>query len=291
MIIKKELLYSIELINVLNNNNIVAVLSNNVIKIWNEDLALLNEFQFNEQISSIAANNNDLLIGTTDSNIAFFNMTTRKEIFLSKEHNGSINALVLFQMNGFKYMASGASDSKVKIWNISNSYELIRDLTTSSNESINSLVYSSEFSYLISGSSVIEVFSCSNYEINRSLNGTLVFDIAVTSDLIITSGRNSGNEIIVWNSNLSVIQKINCDYEEISDTKNDVYSVLALKNNYIAAGCYTNIRIWNSKDSFAFLADLKGHTNYIRSLAELNNGYLVSASEDYTQMTCSKHIN
>ena len=49
-----KLLYSIELINVLNNNNIVAVLSNNVIKIWNEDLALLNEFQFKFELSWIA---------------------------------------------------------------------------------------------------------------------------------------------------------------------------------------------------------------------------------------------
>ena len=139
---------------------------------WTNDLE--NSFNFltlQSEIKSIALlDNEQLLVGSCDSQIHIYNISTNKEIKSIRTEQGCVSALTMININEFKYIVS-ASSKTIQIWNASDiNFKSIRNVTNQA-DLITYLTYSYVSSLLASDNSndnSIVIWNVANYK--NSLN-------------------------------------------------------------------------------------------------------------------------
>ena len=106
------------------------------------------------------------------------------------------------------------------------------------------------------------------------------------ADSLASSGE-SDQTIKIWSVSSGQTKKI-------INTGASVWSLKLLSSNYLAVGLNQDINIYDINDGIKLKSTLKGHTNDVRDLVQLNSNTLASSSLDWTvriwDLTFSKYI-
>ena len=214
--------------------------------------------------------------GSTLYNISIWNYTAGTLYASLMGHTNTINALIQLD-NGF--LISGASDSSIKVWNIS-TWNIITSLKTASpvftlaqvsSDCIAASLYTSPYA--------IQIWNITSLRLVKNLTAHTNYVLALVTlpDSKIASGANDGT-VLIWNiANGSFINNL-------TGNVNQIRSLILLQNGLIAAGSYSSgnlIQIWNLT-SGALVSSLLGHKKCVSSLIQLSTGLLASGSYDST---------
>ena len=193
-------------------------------------------------------------------------------IFQTNGHTNSVNSLKLINDT---HLASGSSDSTIKIWNFEQG---TLELTINTGSPVN--VIELLDNGLIAGgmdNHWTGIWCINNGSLIRTLQAhserVLSLELLKNGDLATGS---SDNKIKVWDlSTFPLKYTINCG--------NNVNFLLQLPNTNLACakgGASSDIFIWDLTTQI-HVATLAGHTDQVNALELLPNGDLASASEDF----------
>jgi len=219
------------------------------------------------------SNGYEIACGMSDNSIIIFDTTTNQIKNVLMGHTSKVTSLAL--LNNL-FLASGAQDLTLKIWNLTamsikswfkvNPYnpENVNALTSLNNGFI---AAGTDFGY-------VYLYDLNGYvkEISRFSN---INSLSVLKNGYLAIGLSSG-VIEIWDVN-SLNQTAS-----LNGHTNSVNSLVVLKNGYLASGSDDKtIKIWDT-DLFKEVITLYEHQGSVSSLIVLSNGFLVSGSRDNT---------
>jgi WD40 repeat protein len=175
------------------------------------------------------------------------------------------------------YLASGAINGEIRIWNTEKS-SLIRTIRAHSTSEVFSLAVLRNGDLVSCGGQKDRQVKIWNLSTGKSedLLGHMswIQSLAVLPNGYLAAG-GFDRKIIIWNTN-------NKNLTGETDASDAPVQSLALVNDFIASAYNNNfINIWNKTD-MSLVRILKGHADWVFSLAVLPNGYLASGSRDRT---------
>ena len=230
--------------------------------------------KYNPQLQLLASNSTNQKL-----KIWSFSYKIRAEI-IRAHYNGSIEAICMLE-NGL--IATGADDSKIKIWKQSHdktSFELIADLREHK-----SLVYAL---ILLKNNSLVSGSADQTIKVWNQINGTNfvcvstlnldseIFSLAIWESSLLMSGHADGTILILNQTSFIVLQTL-------EEHTYGVNSIVQINNQYLASGSIDNtINIWQkiNETSFSLNSTLTGHTSWVNWLVVLPNHMFASASAD-----------
>lgn len=243
----------------LRNNSLASGSDDLKIIIWDlqSGKAKLNLIFHTNKIVSFAQLPNDNLVSASwDQYLAVWNVTSGELVKHIKEHSKAITSIILMFNN--KFLISGSHDGRLIFWNInafdkSNSKKLI----------LKNLIIIHNFFSLDT-----------EYSIEKL--------VQITTNLIAIGCENleyiSFKNVITANTIFSVAD----GEKNITFThKNTISSLVLFGINYLASVSKNDntIKIWNLINNKLSL-EIKDHSKPVTSLTVLENGLMVSASED-----------
>ena len=225
-----------------DDNRVVSVADNKIVKIWDpfRNWTLLTQFTNTNSSGTsaytiaIVTERNYLIVGSwTEIKIWDINSTN---CILMKTYNEHSNYIRFLTVSSNGLLASGASDNKIKIWNIS--------------QSNSSMTLSGHASGIYS----------------------LVF---ITNDTLASGSQDS--TIKIWNLNTGV-----CLTTLLGHTGMVTSLILMPNNYLISGCADLVIKIWNITDNYTLSFNLTGHTGWISSMIPINENLFASCANDKT---------
>lgn len=240
----------------LRNNSLASGSDDLKIVIWDlqSGIAKLNLIFHQNKIVSFAQLPNDNLVSASwDQYLAIWNVTSGELVKSIKEHTKPITSIILMFNN--KFLISGSHDGRLIFWNID------------------------AFNKSDSKTKVIIIENFLSIDINFSIE-----KLVQLSTNSIAIGYEDLEYINFKNVILSIsnIFSVGNDERNITFThKNGISSLVLFGVNYLASASINDntIKIWNLITNKLSL-ELKEHSKPITSITVLENGMMVSASED-----------
>ena len=258
----------------LPNNNLASVCYNisGLIKIWRTATwASILSFQHGADVFQLAILRNKYLVsGGYDSLIKIWDFNNGQLINTISGHTGYVRSIAVLNNND---IASGSADFTAKIWD---SVNRSLKFTLIESSSIYGLVQLKNGSLVtISWGGLIRTWN--------PYTGSLLNTINVTDSQTTVIQLKNGN-LIIGNTKaqLKIYDSTTLELKNtLSSQTGWINGIIQLQNSDFAS-CSSGentIKIWDFK-SKTVKRTLTGHTNEVRSFAELPNGYLVSAGFD-----------
>jgi len=262
------------------NNEIFASGSNdNTIKLWNlTSYELIKTLRgHTDSIRSLLVLNDEILVsGSEDKSIRIWNITNGQVIMTLNGHTDSVESLNLAENNSF---LSGSRDKSIKTWQ----YDYIKkeeiisfNKTFSFQSEITCMKLINKETLAIglkNGDIILFYLNTKNIIKKLNHNSESIVHLELLNDNTLISGNNNGS-ILLWNITIYKYKLF----------INESLLLLLLLNKEILASCSTanySINLWNTTNG-QIIQSLRGHTNLVVSLIELENKLLVSCSLDKT---------
>ncbi|KAF9235821.1 WD40-repeat-containing domain protein [Melanogaster broomeanus] len=216
---------------------------------------------------------NQVISGSDDGSIRAWRVGNGREVGTVMKEEGMVWA-VAASSDG-QWIATGGRDNKVRIWNAA-THEKVVELEGHS-DAVRSLDFTPDSARVVSGSddnSVI-VWSMTTRERLATLTG---HRLGVSSVRVSPHGNHiasCGSDIRIW--------QIDSTELLIPPIKTGACSLAwTTDGRQLIAGCDSSIKIFDPSTG-SLLAECKGHTSYVYSLAVSHNGnFFASASWDHT---------
>ncbi len=174
-------------------------------------------------------------------------------------------------------VVSASADKTIRVWNESTG-QLVVNLVGHS-DSVGGLALLDETS-LVSGSKEIIIWNTTDWSMVKMLKGHtgLSYGLAVLLNNCLASGSHDST-IKIWDLNSGTILR----EMKATGPSSVVYNIVLLKNKSQLASSYWDgvIRVWDY-DTGRLVQELFGHTNRVFQLRLLENGNLISCSDDNT---------
>ncbi|MBD2255300.1 NACHT and WD repeat domain-containing protein [Nostoc parmelioides] len=259
-------------------------------------------------VSSVAysPDGKSIVSGCEDNTLQIWNARTGEPIGtrlgnpLKKEVGSGVTS-VAFSPYGQR-IASGHADNTVRLWNAitgvpignplvhgdATSSQLIFDQTVTAYNSVNSVAFSPDGKYIISGSGddTVRVWDANTgVPIGNPLKGheSSVYSVAYSPDgkYIVSGGPD--NTILIWNAKRGAQMGRPLVHESATPHEDWTYSVMFSPDGQrIISGSGRTILIWDV-NTRRLINTLQGHTDSVYSVAFSPNGqYIVSGGEDNT---------
>lgn len=281
--INKNLINLVKLLynNYLNSRKNVIIL-NNFSKLCQFNTSTFSTDDLSSSISSIEALSYSLMSYFDTNYIIHPYHIFQNNIYNYKGHRSGISALIQLKVNPKHYIISGSLDKTIKIWEIKSNYNCIATLE-GHDRAINCLVELKNKNLCSASSdSMIFIWDLNTYQIISKLNShrSFIFGLIELNDGRLISGSDD-ERIIIWKKNTY-------DILGSHNFGNGVFSLIEIKSfierKRIAVGlgdcviwlCYINNKYYDSFEK----TSLKGHKGSVRTLLQLNDGRLVSGSND-----------
>jgi len=252
---------------VLKNNSLVSCSGDKTMKIWNQispsSFECVNTLKIvgNSKISSLAVNENMLLMSGDIGRIYILNQTSFQLLQEIQAHSSIVRSIIVLD-NG--NLVTGSSS--IKIWKKTNEswFEFVKNLTDHDDNIFSLAVLPNNMFASASGDKTIRIWDQAELECIRILTGHTVSGLAVVENEYLVS--ISDDTAIVWDSySFSKIASVN------STAVNGFFSVCTYFDySFITSDYEGRIQIWSQ--SLESSETLKGHSYTVTDLAVLNNG-------------------
>jgi len=229
--------------------------------------------------------NNNIISCCSDKTLKIYkNKIVINLIYTLNGHNNDVCKVIEFENNK---LISSAFDTTMKIWEFDgNKYNCINTFTISNNNSRTNILRINKDRLVSSAYSnnYIKFWDIkSNFNEIKTLNKIETYGLnamCMINDNILLIGGHSSGIYIINTDNYQIISQVH---------KNNkyVYSIIELINGNILIGCYDE----NNKHSLIeykyennnlikILSKDNAHSSYIRGLIEMNDGMIISCSDD-----------
>mmetsp|Transcript_26610 Transcript_26610/g.32250 ORF Transcript_26610/g.32250 Transcript_26610/m.32250 type:complete len:561 (-) Transcript_26610:285-1967(-) len=204
-----------------------------------------------------------------DGAVKIWNLGAGDLITKWSDHNGSVNALIAFELNGAPHLATASNDNTIKIWDL-NDNVLTATLTGHTSYVRALATYQSDGKvYLISGSAdkSLKIWDLALNKHTSNFKGHQGFVYALSSfsmkGLPFVASGGYDNKIIVWDLGSHDI------YATLEGHTRYVWALASYmdgETNCLASGSADGtIKLWNLNEK-TLIATLKGHTGIITAL-------------------------
>lgn len=216
--------------------------------------------------------NGNLLSGDDKGKVKIWNTNSYSLIKTLSGHVSTVWSLAEFS-NG--NLASGDNGGELYIWNPTTNTNPIIKIIKAHNSAVRSLAVLRNGNLASGSYKEIKIWNVNDGSLVRILTGHTdqVKSLLVLRNGFLASGSGYYDGTIkIWNTdNGALISTL--------DNFHSVDGLVLLQNGLLASTFYLDVRIWNT-DSSSLVKVLTGHSNWVWSLAALENGNLVSADAD-----------
>ena len=270
-------------VSILPSGKIISASKDRTIKIWDENFNIIQtiENEHSNKIDYISIKNEDNFITCSfDKSINIYRKKNNKYILrkkLSNAHNDEIRK-VIYCDNGNIFSCS--FDRTIKYWEevSNNNFQLITTLNHS-NTIWSILKIDFKNLFVSSGLDGTKFWNLNNFECINYIKDVKCYCwnaiCLLDENRLIIGGGNDKILKIISLIKLSVIHEIN--------NESKCWGILNIKdkNIFLIGGISKNIKIYNSTD-YKLMYDIeKCHTDNINGITMLNNGLVVTYSDDY----------
>lgn len=188
---------AIKTLAILENNDLAFGLSNGVVEIWDstEDLLIKSIKVLDDEISSIAIMNKDIIVIKTAFEIIIFNLQT--EEILNRMFSFLVQSLLVLQND--LLVSSSLISNEISIWNMTTGEEVYN--LAGHTDSVSTVVLLPN-GYLASGSNdrTVKIWDVNSANLVRTLKGheSKVLSLAILKNGLLASLADDG-QIIIWN--------------------------------------------------------------------------------------------
>ncbi|EAR98147.1 WD domain, G-beta repeat protein (macronuclear) [Tetrahymena thermophila SB210] len=272
-----------------DSNYLITLTSDNVCTVWNifEQFRVIKEIFNQTQVNYISISSDSKYLAFAYNDGFFKILRTGLEYYEAQSLIKTQKQKVLvsaFSTDG-KYLATGSSDSKCKIWLVQKGFEYYLTLKGHL-DSISSLAFSNNNEFLASGSddNTIKVWNVSkDFELQLTIenqenkNITQVLFTVDNKFLISNSNNNICN---IWSvqSNFEFVQKIQFHSQTITSM------AVSYDKKFLATTSKDKTcKIWDIQSQFKLMKALQNHSDEVISCAFSDDGkYLATSSSDKT---------
>jgi WD40 repeat protein len=223
------------------------------------------------------------VIGDSIGQIKIFNTSSLSLVNSFQAHSGYINRIKQSPFNtNTNYVATCSNDAKVKIWNVSSSFDWTLVTTYSQHSSsVDALEWLDQDTLASAGllDNEIKLWSPTTGQTKRTIQtNTYVWSLKLlNTNIHLAAGLGYPNyDINIYNIN---------DGNFISSLKGHtsvVYDLVQISADLLASSSWDRtVRIWNlTTNTCKFI--LEGHTSYVIGLKQITSNILASGSGDKT---------
>jgi WD40 repeat protein len=245
------------------------------IKIENSFHKVLNT-NYNQTYTSFTLSNKDIIVGTIDGKVIFFNKNTLKSKILYK-HNGKITSIINIEN---KYIITSSYDSKIGVYDINS--EKIEYIQVGICRVYHVVAHPKRCDVFYSSSSngYIKEWKKSDkcWKLNRIIGkeNAPVYDIKISNDIRYLISTSKKNDITIWDLNKK--NKL-C----IIDGHRDICSSIAISNSsdiLISSSWDKSLRFWDLAFFKKHPLPLYGHSGRITALSKNNKDFFATGASD-----------
>jgi WD40 repeat protein len=252
---------------------IVSGSADNTIKIWNlsgENLATLQGHTNRVWDVTYAPDGNSIISASWDKTIRLWHPDNN----LTKTLSGHQDVVLALDYSS-QFIASASDDKTVKLWHHNGS--LITTLTGHTAEAYDVAIHPHQPIIVSAGADKTIQISNSQGQTLHTLKGhqAEVWAVAISPDGSKFISGGDDNTVKIWDFQGNLLQDLKGHKGKIWDLAID------RQGNKLASASEDNtIKIWDFQGNL--LQTLTGHTDAVRTLAYINNDWLVSGGEDRT---------
>ncbi len=210
--------------------------------------------------------------------IRVYDYKSGKLIKLLKSHTNVINDLSF--SSDSKYLISGSSDKRAKIWSVDDNFSLSDTIATHTNKVYATKIIKKDENYFavtVGDDNYIRLYDMQKKrEIKSDKRAYNLNYLAISSDHIATSGN--GREISIYDYDLNLIKVV----PSLSRPKGLAYSP---DGKYLISGSGVDsvdrsVDVYSVKDNYALFTIFKRHKSPVRAVAFLDNHTAVTVGVD-----------
>ncbi|EDR01296.1 uncharacterized protein LACBIDRAFT_312217 [Laccaria bicolor S238N-H82] len=285
-----------------DSSQVVSGSDDKTVRIWNvttgEVEAELNGHTDLVKSVAFSQDSSQVVSGSDDKTVRIWNVTTGKVEAELKGHTDLVNS-VAFSQDGSQ-VVSGSNDKTVRIWNVTTG-EVEAELKGHT-DFVRSVAFSQDSSQVVSGSDdkTVRIWNVTTGEVEAELNGhtDCVRSVAFSQDSSQVVSGSDDKTVRIWNVTTGEVEAelkghtdlvssvaFSQDSSRVVSGSDDktvrIWNVTTGEPSRLWIGDKT-VRIWNVTMG-EVEAELKGHTNIVRSVAFSQDGSrVVSGSHDKT---------
>ena len=231
----------------LSNNNIISCCSDKTIKIYkNNNLTYTLNGHKNSVCKVIELENNKLISTAGDTTMKFWEFDGNNYICTNTIVISNSNSWTnILKINKYQLVSSAYISNYIKFWDINNNFNEIKTINFIENAYWNSISM-------------------------------------INDNILLIGGYSSGGIYIINTDNYQIISQVHKNIKYVS-------SIIELMNGNILIGCYDENNKhslieykYENNDLIKILSKDNAHSSNIYGLIEMNDGMIISCSQDYS---------